>query len=84
MEGSEFIVMLLVKIIVLSKEKLMSLHDEQIMIYMSKEMVFDAFNKYGAYELLKTQVEDQSDFQLVWIEKDKGEFNYFKSTYPEV
>ena len=48
MEGSEFIVMLLVKIIVLSKEKLMSLHDEQIMIYMSKEMVFDAFNKYGA------------------------------------
>ena len=86
MEGSDFIVMLLVKIIVISKEKLMSNLEEDLINYMTKEMVFDAFNKIGACELLRTQKDntDKSQYQLVWIEQDKDEFIKFKNLYPMV
>ena len=73
--------MLLVKIIVISKEILMSLNDDiELMNYMLKEMVFAAFKKYGARELLQTKKfkEFKSDYQLVWVEKEKNEFEKFK------
>ena len=70
MEGSEFIAMLLIKIIVMSKDKLFSLNNE-LMDYMSKEMVYDAFKKHNARDLLRSKKEIQSDFQLVWVEKEK-------------